>query len=147
MIVYSVKNDKIFAVHRRANDYVLQENEYQSNTWYLKPYFTGTEVIESITQAEIDERNALELEQQNIQDVERQLSKANGIALAIFVFVRKDSVGLTDNQKSVLMGLAALLRNGNIEQAQADFNAITRPANANKMQRVYDRLKEQFDNL
>ena len=131
MIVIVQKDGKNIELKQAPNNYVLQDGE----------------VEKIFTQEEIDERNANELEQQNIQDVERQLSKANGIALAIFVFVRKDNVGLTDNQKSILMGLAVLLRNGNIEQAQADFNAITRPANANKMQRVYDRLKTEFDKL
>ena len=55
MIVYKIKDSKIVGISRKDEKYVIKENEYQSNTWYQKPFFNGTEVIESITQSEIDE--------------------------------------------------------------------------------------------
>ena len=56
MIIYKIKDSKIVGISRKDENYQIKENEYQTNTWYQKPFFNGTEVIESITQAEIDEQ-------------------------------------------------------------------------------------------
>ena len=139
-----VSNDYILVKNKEHNKGIV--NEYFCEKTIKKPLFNGSEVIESITQQEIDEREALILEQQNEIDVLRQLEKAKDLATKIFIFVRKHQ-GLTDNQKNVLKGLARDLMQGDVEQAIADFNSITRPVNAGKMQDVYDRLKIEFDNL
>ena len=55
MIVYKIKDSKIVGISRKDENYVIKENEYQTDTWFQKPFFNGTEVIESITQEEIDE--------------------------------------------------------------------------------------------
>ena len=56
MIVYKIKDSKIVGISRKDENYVIKENECQSNTWHQKPFFNGTEVVETITQAEIDEQ-------------------------------------------------------------------------------------------
>jgi hypothetical protein len=61
MIVYKIKEGKIVGISRKEENHILKEGEYGSDVWYQKPLFTGTEVIETITQQEIDERAATEL--------------------------------------------------------------------------------------
>jgi hypothetical protein len=64
MIVYKIKDNKIVGISRKDENYVIKENEYQTDTWYQKPFFNGTEVVESITQEEIDAQ--AEQEVQNV---------------------------------------------------------------------------------
>ena len=71
MIVYKTKDNSIVSVSTKGDDYILKENEYGSSVWYQKPYFTGTEVIESITQGEIDAQNAEQIKRDNIEAYRR----------------------------------------------------------------------------
>jgi hypothetical protein len=59
------------------------------------------ERIRDFSQQEIDDKIALDLVNQNNQEVESQLNKGRSLAVEIFVFIRKHT-GLTDNQKSIL---------------------------------------------
>jgi hypothetical protein len=61
MIVYKIKEGQIVGISRKEDTHILKVDEFGSDTWYQKPVFTGTEVIETITQQEIDERAATEL--------------------------------------------------------------------------------------
>ena len=67
MIVYKIKYNKIVGISRKDENYVIKENEYQSNTWHQKPFFNGTEVVETITQAEIDEQTEQKIKQDRIK--------------------------------------------------------------------------------
>ena len=104
------------------------------------------ERVRNFTQQEIDDKIALDLVNQNNQEVENQLNKGRTLAIDIFVFVRKHT-GLTVNQKSILKALAILLYQGDIEQSIIDFGAISRPATTGKMQSVYDYLETKFNEL
>jgi hypothetical protein len=113
---------------------------------FKKPLFDNGVIIEGWTQADTDAQTELEEEIQFLQETIEQLEDANNLALDIFSFVRKHS-GLTTNQRGILKSLAILLFQGDIEQAKTNFDAIQRPTEEGKMQKVYDRLKLRFDNL
>jgi hypothetical protein len=48
IVIYRIKNNKIFRISREADDYVLQNDEYSSSVWYQKPFFNGSDVVESM---------------------------------------------------------------------------------------------------
>ena len=54
MIVYKIKDNQIVGISTKDDNYQLKENEYGSAVWYQKPLFTGSEIVETITQDEID---------------------------------------------------------------------------------------------
>jgi len=69
MIVYKIKDSKIVGISRKDENYQIKEGEYQSNTWYQKPFFNGTEVVESITQTQIDKKEAKEEKEVIVKDL------------------------------------------------------------------------------
>ena len=69
MIVYKIKDSNIVGISRKDENYQIKEGEYQSDTWYQKPFFNGTEVIESITQTEIDEKVAKDAKEVVVKDL------------------------------------------------------------------------------
>ena len=69
MIVYKIKDSKIVGISSKDENYQIKEGEYQSNTWYQKPFFNGTEVVESITQIEINEKAAKEAKEVIVKDL------------------------------------------------------------------------------
>ena len=66
MIVYKIKDNQIVSISTKDENYVIKEGEFGSDTWFQKPFWNGTEVIETITQEEIDAQNAEQIKQDNI---------------------------------------------------------------------------------
>ena len=67
MIVYKIKDGKIVSISRKDENYVIKEGEFGSDTWFQKPFWNGTEVVETITQEEIDNQNAEQIKRDNIE--------------------------------------------------------------------------------
>jgi len=67
MIVYKIKDGKIVGISRKDENYVVKVGEFGADTWYEKPFWDGSAVVETITQADIDARNA---EQTRIDNIE-----------------------------------------------------------------------------
>ena len=66
MIVYKIKDNKIVGISTKDANYVIKEGEFGSDTWFIKPFWNGVAVIETITQAEIDAQNAEQIKIDNI---------------------------------------------------------------------------------
>ena len=71
MIVYKIKDNKIVGISTKDENYVIKEGEFGSDTWFQKPFWNGTEVIETITQQEIDAQNAEQIKRDNIEAYRR----------------------------------------------------------------------------
>ena len=78
MIVYKIKDNQIVGISRKDENYVIKEGEFGSDTWFQKPFWNGSAVVESITQAEIDAQNAEQIKQDNI-NAYRNLDSTLGI--------------------------------------------------------------------
>ena len=66
MIVYKIKDNKIVGISRKDENYVIKAGEFGADTWYQKPFWNGSEVVETITQDEIDAQNVELIKQNNI---------------------------------------------------------------------------------
>ena len=71
MIVYKIKDGKIVSISTKDENYVIKEGEFGSDTWYQKPFWNGSEVIETITQEEIDAQNVEQIKRDNIEAYRR----------------------------------------------------------------------------
>ena len=78
MIVYKIRDNKIVGISTKDENYQIKEGEFGSDTWYQKPFWNGSEVIETITQEEIDAQNAEQIKQDNI-NAYRNLDSTLGI--------------------------------------------------------------------
>lgn len=95
MIVYRIKtkDNKIFDIRREEDSYILVDGkdyiERSSDVWYQKPDFINDEVIETITQTEIDLRDELQAKEDLINSYLQSDSTVwvgktpNGIDVAI----------------------------------------------------------------
>ena len=125
MIVYKINNGKIVGISRQANDYLLYQNEYSSDTWYLKPFFNGSAVVESITQQEIDDR--AEQEEENAVNTQLQKELQDGIKASneLKVYLKRN---LTEaqykNARAMVRPVWEALRNGDWDIALDEVNAI-----------------------
>ena len=71
MIVYKIKDNQIVSISRKDENYVIKVDEFGADTWFQKPFWNGTEVIETITQEEIDAQNAEQIKRDNIEAYRR----------------------------------------------------------------------------
>ena len=146
MIVYKIKDNKIVGISRQANDYVLQANEYGSTIWYLKPFFNGSAVVESITQQEIDDRAELEAEQTALNEFYKELQDGEKASYELIGYIKR--LNLTSaqllNAKKVLLPVYTALKNGMWDVAKEQVALINRPAGA--LGGVYDKIKARIDN-
>ena len=71
MIVYKIKDNKIVGISRKDENYVIKAGEFGSDTWFIKPFWNGTEVVETITQADIDAQNIEQIKRDNIEAYRR----------------------------------------------------------------------------
>ena len=149
MIVYKIKDNKIVGISRQANDYVLQANEYSSDVWYLKPFWNGTAVVESITQQEIDERAEQEADrliEQNLntreQDGEEFYIKVRNLAKKHYNLGNINQSQYT-NIRVMLQSVLQPLKLGDWDIAQDNIILITRPSG--NLGALYDFVKNNID--
>ena len=71
MIVYKIKDGKIVSISTKDENYQIKEGEFGSDTWYQKPFWNGSAVVETITQQEIDDQNAEQIKRDNIEAYRR----------------------------------------------------------------------------
>jgi len=149
MIVYKIKDNKIVEIRREANDYVIKVDEYSSTVWYLKPFFTGADVVESITQQEIDDR--AEQEADNLIEVNLNTREQDGNEFYIKVRnLAKKNYDLGNINPTQYKGIRVTLqpalqplRWGDWDIAQDNINAISRPSG--NLGVLYDFLKNKVD--
>jgi len=87
MIVYKIKDNKIVGISIKDVNYVIKVGEFGTDTWFQKPFWNGTAVVETITQADIDAQNVEQTKQDNI-DAYRRLDST--------VWIGKTPDGLED---------------------------------------------------
>ena len=149
MIVYKIKDNKIVEIRREANDYVIKVDEYSSTVWYLKPFFTGADVVESITQQEIDDR--AEQEADNLIEVNLNTREQDGNEFYIKVRnLVKKNYDLNNINQTQYKGIRVTLQPalqplklGDWDLAQDNINAIARPSG--NLGALYDFLKNKVD--
>jgi hypothetical protein len=125
MIVYKINNSKIVSINTEANDYVLQPNEYSSNVWYQKPHFNGSNVVESITQQEIDDRIEAEAEElisrELLNDLNEGIKAAN--KLKVYLYRNLTTAQYVTTKKILLPTWTALMM-GNWEIALEEITLV-----------------------
>ena len=146
MIVYKIKDNKIVSISRKDDTYQLQANEYSSDTWYLKPFWNGTAVVESITQQEIDDRIEAEAEQSALNEFYKELQDGETASYELIGYIKR--LGLADaqllNAKKVLLPVYSALKNGMWDVALEEINLISRPSG--DLGTVYDKIKTKIEN-
>ena len=149
MIVYTIKDNKIISIKNVDNTYELQANEYSSNTWYLKPFFNGSAVVESITQAEIDERTEQEAEAEAERVVIKRTTDGQRFLNQIGTKVKRayDKGDITQvqfkNIRSSVKDVLIPLTMGDWDLAQDNINAVSRPSG--QLGVLYDYIKNEID--
>ena len=149
MIVYKIKDSKIVSISRQNANYELQPNEYSSDVWYLKPFFNGSNVVESITQQEIDERAENEAEITAENSVRERITDGETFFMNVATKVKRayeaGNINATQYKtiRTSLKDVLLPLKIGDWDLAQDAINAITRPNGA--MGVLYDFLKNKID--
>jgi len=150
MIVYKIKDNKIVGISRKDENYVVKVGEFSTDTWYEKPFFNGSAVVESITQQEIDERADAEVELAVSQSLAQYKSDGMAFLRKVGAFVRRkyNDGDITQAQyKGIRVSLQPALQplaDGDWDIAQDNLNAITPPVNAN-MLAIYTFVKDKVD--
>ena len=149
MIVYKIKDGKIVSIFREDDNYQLQANEYSSNVWYLKPFFNGNAVVESITQQEIDERAEQEADNLIEQNLNTREQDGNEFYIKVRNLVKKnyDLNNINQTQykgiRVTLQPALQPLRWGDWDIVQDNITLIARPTG--NLGALYDFLKNKVD--
>ena len=148
MKVYRIKDSKIIGIFTKEDTYELQKYEYSGN--FKKPYFNGSEIIETWTQQ--DEDNLTEYTKETEANDKLNKREADGLKyfrlLRNFIKRKYDDNVINETQfKTIRVNLSPALqplKDGDFDIAQDNINAITRPSGALGV--LYDRVKEDIDN-
>jgi hypothetical protein len=149
MIVYRIKFNRIFEIRQEPDNYVLQQDEYSNPTHFVRPLYTGSDVIENATQADIDDDNE-HYAQRDAEELQGKREK-HGIQffrkVAVKVKRAYDDGNIDQTQyKNIRTSLQTVLqplRYGDWDVAQDNINAISRPSG--QMGVLYDFLKNKID--
>ena len=149
MIVYKIKDNRIVGISTKDDNYQLKENEYSMSVWYRKPFFTGTTIVETWTQADQDEEDE-RIEKQTVSDLLNKFEedgKKFYIKVRDLIKLHHSRGNITDEQfKNIRIVLEPALRPlvlGDWDIAQDNINAITRPSGV--LSELYDFVKDKID--
>ena len=148
MIVYKIKDSKIISISRQDNNYQLLPNEYSSNTWWLKPHFNGSEVVESITQQEIDDRAEQELEQTVTNELEKELRDGIKASMELKVFLQRNlSITQFKNTRVLIRPVFEALRVGDWDIALDEITIIDNANSTAISQKIKTRIENYINQV
>lgn len=148
IVVYKIKDNKIIEIARKADDYQLQANEYSSDTWFLKPSFTGSAVVESITQQEIDDRLDAETEQAALAEADQREQDGRALIRDIRGRMRRkfnDGMSLSNYKqiRSAILNALLPLKDGYWDDAKENIDAVPTQTGQKEVIRVW--IKSKID--